>query len=122
MALFLQPLRAWLCRYARSSAPRKTIRIQYRVQIGKRLAMIPEADRLVGGSLVSGVEARFATPLNHAPLNHREPTPCNSESDSGVRHGSVKRVAGAVGEGSVAIGSVHQYLAEPERATTGRHR
>jgi thioredoxin reductase (NADPH) len=28
-----------------------------------------------------------------------------------VRHGSVKRVAGAVGEGSVAVGSVHQYLA-----------
>ena len=32
-----------------------------------------------------------------------------------VRHGSVKRVAGAVGEGSVAVGSVHQYLSE--RAT-----
>jgi thioredoxin reductase (NADPH) len=28
-----------------------------------------------------------------------------------VRHGSVKRVASAVGEGSVAVGSVHQYLA-----------
>jgi thioredoxin reductase (NADPH) len=28
-----------------------------------------------------------------------------------VRYGSVKRVAGAVGEGSVAVGSVHQYLA-----------
>ena len=28
-----------------------------------------------------------------------------------VRFGSVKRVAGAVGEGSVAIGSVHRYLA-----------
>ena len=27
-----------------------------------------------------------------------------------VRYGSVKRVAGAVGEGSVAVGSVHQYL------------
>src|SRR4029453_5464357 len=37
-----------------------------------------------------------------------------------VRHGSVKRVAGAVGEGPVAIGSVHQYLAEVKRATTGR--
>ncbi|HZW04916.1 MAG TPA: NAD(P)/FAD-dependent oxidoreductase, partial [Anaerolineaceae bacterium] len=30
-----------------------------------------------------------------------------------VRHGSVKRVAGVVGEGSVAVGSVHQYLALP---------
>jgi thioredoxin reductase (NADPH) len=29
-----------------------------------------------------------------------------------ARHGSVKRVAGAVGEGSVAIGSVHQYLTQ----------
>jgi thioredoxin reductase (NADPH) len=29
-----------------------------------------------------------------------------------VRHGSVKRVAAAAGEGSVAIGSVHEYLAE----------
>jgi thioredoxin reductase (NADPH) len=28
-----------------------------------------------------------------------------------VRHGTVKRVAGAVGEGSVAVGSVHRYLA-----------
>jgi thioredoxin reductase (NADPH) len=28
-----------------------------------------------------------------------------------VRHGSIKRVAGAVGEGSVAVGSVHRYLA-----------
>ena len=38
-----------------------------------------------------------------------------------VRHGSVKRVAGAVGEGSVAIGSVHQYVAELERASTDPH-
>lgn len=30
-----------------------------------------------------------------------------------VRHGSVKRVASAVGEGGIAIQLVHQYLAEP---------
>ena len=29
-----------------------------------------------------------------------------------VRFGSVKRVAGAVGEGSVTVGSVHRYLAD----------
>jgi thioredoxin reductase (NADPH) len=28
-----------------------------------------------------------------------------------VRHGSVKRVASAVGEGSIAVQMVHQYLA-----------
>jgi thioredoxin reductase (NADPH) len=36
-----------------------------------------------------------------------------------VRHGSVKRVAAAVGEGSVAIGAVHEYLAEAA-GRTGR--
>lgn len=35
-----------------------------------------------------------------------------------VRTGSVKRVAGAVGEGSVAVGSVHRYLAEPHPRLT----
>jgi thioredoxin reductase (NADPH) len=29
-----------------------------------------------------------------------------------VRHGSIKRVASAVGEGSVAVQHVHRYLAE----------
>lgn len=34
-----------------------------------------------------------------------------------VRHGSVKRVAAAVGEGGIAIQSVHQYLAKNEQAS-----
>jgi thioredoxin reductase (NADPH) len=36
-----------------------------------------------------------------------------------VRHGSIKRVAEAVGEGSVAVGSVHQHLArhQPRRSS-----
>jgi thioredoxin reductase (NADPH) len=29
-----------------------------------------------------------------------------------VRHGSVKRVASAVGEGAIAVQLVHEYLAE----------
>ena len=29
-----------------------------------------------------------------------------------VRHGSIKRVASGVGEGSMAIAFIHQYLAE----------
>jgi thioredoxin reductase (NADPH) len=29
-----------------------------------------------------------------------------------VRHGSIKRVASSVGEGSIAVAFVHQYLAE----------
>ena len=34
-----------------------------------------------------------------------------------VRHGSIKRVASSVGEGSMAIAFVHQYLAELREAT-----
>jgi thioredoxin reductase (NADPH) len=37
-----------------------------------------------------------------------------------VRHGSVKRVAGAVGEGSVAVASVHQYLGEQAASEAAR--
>ena len=31
-----------------------------------------------------------------------------------ARHGSVKRVASAVGEGSVTVGSIHRYIAEQD--------
>ena len=55
---------------------------------------------------------------NWAP--RREPYPFETSRPGvfavgDVRHGSVKRVAGAVGEGSVAVGSVHRYLAEGAR-------
>src|SRR5262249_56310340 len=36
-----------------------------------------------------------------------------------VRHGSIKRVASGVGEGSMAIAFVHQYLAEQREAPAG---
>ena len=38
-----------------------------------------------------------------------------------VRHGAVKRVASAVGEGSIAVQFLHELFAiEPSRAPTGR--
>ena len=37
-----------------------------------------------------------------------------------VRHGSIKRVAEAVGEGSVAVGSVHQHLARSQPGAARR--
>jgi thioredoxin reductase (NADPH) len=48
----------------------------------------------------------------------REPCPFETSrpgvfAAGDVRHGSVKRAAGAVGEGSVAVGSVHRYLTGP---------
>lgn len=37
-----------------------------------------------------------------------------------VRHGSVKRVASAVGEGSIAVQLWHQLFADQQRTTRGR--
>ncbi len=37
-----------------------------------------------------------------------------------VRHGSVKRVASAVGEGSIAIQLLHQYFATEQVTPRGR--
>jgi len=50
-------------------------------------------------------------PLERPPLPFETSLP-GVFAAGDVRHMSVKRVAAAVGEGSVAVGSVHQYLAE----------
>ena len=52
-----------------------------------------------------------AWPLRRPPLPFETSLP-GVFAAGDVRYGSVKRVAGAVGEGSVAVGSVHQYLAK----------
>ena len=64
-----------------------------------------------------------AWPLQRPPLPYETSMP-GVFAVGDARHGSVKRVAGAVGEGSVAIGSVHQYLAEQAAraaAATSKH-
>jgi thioredoxin reductase (NADPH) len=52
-----------------------------------------------------------AWPLRRAPLPF-ETSLAGVFATGDVRYGSVKRVAGAAGEGAVAVGSVHQYLQE----------
>jgi thioredoxin reductase (NADPH) len=52
-----------------------------------------------------------AWPLERAPLPFETSMP-GVFAAGDVRYGSVKRVASAVGEGAVAVGSVHRYLAE----------
>jgi len=60
--------------------------------------------------------------LRRARELHRRPAACSSAplletslpgvfAAGDVRHGSVKRVASAVGEGAIAVQLVHQYLA-----------
>lgn len=48
-------------------------------------------------------------PLTRAPLPFETNLP-GVLAAGDIRFGSIKRVAAAVGEGSVAVGSVHQYL------------
>jgi thioredoxin reductase (NADPH) len=62
------------------------------------------------GYLMTGGDLSLNTwPLSRSPLPFETSLP-GVFAIGDVRHGSVKRVAAAVGEGSVAIGSVHQYL------------
>jgi thioredoxin reductase (NADPH) len=67
------------------------------------------------GFVVTGADLlRHSTPPPGWPLE-RPPMPFESSMPGvfavgDVRHGSIKRVASAVGEGSVAIQLVHQYL------------
>jgi thioredoxin reductase (NADPH) len=69
-----------------------------------------------GGYLMTGADLRRDSPTGSWPLT-RDPLPLESSQPGvfvagDVRHGSVKRVASAVGEGAMAIALLHAYLAE----------
>jgi thioredoxin reductase (NADPH) len=68
---------------------------------------------LTGRDLPAG-----AWPLRRAPLPFETSLP-GVFAAGDVRYGSVKRVAGAAGEGAVTVGSVHQYLQELSQQGTG---
>ena len=62
------------------------------------------------GFILTGPDAAPHWPLPRAPFPFETTTP-GVFAVGDVRHGSVKRVASAVGEGSIAIRLVHDYLA-----------
>lgn len=67
------------------------------------------------GFVLTGADLEPAVHLNDWPLN-RSPFMLEASvpgifAAGDVRHGSVKRVASAVGEGSVAVHSMHRFLA-----------
>ena len=66
---------------------------------------------LTGPDLLEQGRRPAGWPLDRDPLALETSVP-GMFAAGDVRHGSTKRVAGAVGEGSVAVGSVHRYLAE----------
>ena len=61
------------------------------------------------GFILTGPDATPHWPLARAPFLFETATP-GVFAVGDVRHGSVKRVASAVGEGSIAIRLVHDYL------------
>lgn len=64
------------------------------------------------GYLLTGQDARVdAWPLDRPPYDLETSWP-GLFAAGDVRHGSVKRVASAVGEGAMAITQIHRYLAE----------
>lgn len=72
---------------------------------------LPDAvDRDQWGFIVSGPDTGQHWPLQRAPFLFETTTP-GVFAVGDVRHGSIKRVASAVGEGSIAIRLVQDYLA-----------
>ena len=69
------------------------------------------------GFVLSGQDAEWAPAVLEAGAPDRPPYPLETSvpgifAAGDVRHGSVKRVASAVGEGSMAVMFVHRFLAE----------
>jgi thioredoxin reductase (NADPH) len=68
------------------------------------------------GFILSGADLRIEGQLPRIWKEEREPYLLETSTPGvfvagDVRHGSIKRVASAVGEGSIAVQFVHQYLA-----------
>jgi thioredoxin reductase (NADPH) len=66
---------------------------------------------LTGPDLSSGADDGHRWPLQRSPLPLETSLP-GVFAAGDVRHGSVKRVASAVGDGAIAVQHVHQYLAD----------
>jgi thioredoxin reductase (NADPH) len=69
---------------------------------------------MTGTELFSGGHDRRWWPLERDPLFLESSEPGVFVAGD-VRHGSIKRVASAVGEGAMAISLVHRYLREGDR-------
>jgi thioredoxin reductase (NADPH) len=73
---------------------------------------------LTGADLLTDPEAARGWPLERAPALLETSLP-GVFAAGDVRHGSVKRVTTAVGEGATAVQLVHQYLGAQARSPVG---
>ena len=79
-----------------------------------------DVERDPQGFILTGSDvARDAWPLDRSPFG-LETSVAGVFAGGDVRHGSVKRVASAVGEGSIAVQHVHQLFAAQQRQPRGR--
>ena len=82
---------------------------------------LPEAiQRDPWGFILTGPDTGQHWPLQRAPFLLETTTP-GVFAAGDVRHGSIKRVASAVGDGSTAIRLIHDYLALPPPAREGHN-
>jgi thioredoxin reductase (NADPH) len=81
----------------------------------------PDIERDVQGFVLAGADVpqRRASPAGRSPFLLETSMP-GVFATGDVRHGSVKRVASAVGEGSIAIQFLHQFFAAEQRQPRGR--
>lgn len=77
-------------------------------------------ERDAGGFIATGHDVnRAGWPVERAPMNFETSVP-GIFAVGDVRHGSMKRVASAVGEGAGAVQNVHHYLQETGSAVGAR--
>jgi thioredoxin reductase (NADPH) len=80
---------------------------------------LPEAiERDQWGFILTGPDTGPHWPLQRAPFPLETTIP-GVFAAGDVRHGSIKRVASAVGDGSIAIRLIHDYLALPPQNAKG---
>ena len=79
----------------------------------------PELAKDEHGFLLTGEDVARAWPLERRPYSLETSMP-GVLAVGDVRHGSVKRVAAAVGEGATAVQFVHRLLAEERRPVAAR--
>ncbi len=77
----------------------------------------PELARDRKGFLLTGADVAGGWPLDRPPFPMETSIP-RAFAAGDVRHGSVKRVAAAVGEGATAVQTVHRVLAEETARVT----
>ena len=68
---------------------------------------------MTGSDLRDGEQGRRWWPLDRDPLFLETSQP-GLFAAGDIRHGSIKRVASAVGEGAMAVALVHQYVAQAD--------